>query len=52
MANFWRMLGLIAAVVTLPAAVQAEKVLRVVPHADLKIVDPYATTATITPQHR
>src|SRR5205814_8453881 len=31
--------------------VRAEKVLRVVPHADLKIVDPYTTTATITLMH-
>ena len=30
---------------------RAEKVLRVVPHADLKIVDPYTTTATITLMH-
>src|SRR5438045_8601527 len=34
-----------------PTAAQAEKVLKVVPHADLRIVDPYATTATITLMH-
>jgi len=42
-----------AALLALPAAAQAqaEKVLRVVPHADLRIVDPYGTTATITLMH-
>src|ERR687883_424779 len=34
-----------------PLGARAEKVLRVVPHADLKILDPYTTTATITLMH-
>jgi len=34
-----------------PAAVRAETVLRVVPHADLKILDPHTNTATITLMH-
>jgi len=29
----------------------AQKVLRVVPHADLKVLDGYQTTATITGMH-
>ncbi|MBM3506113.1 MAG: ABC transporter substrate-binding protein, partial [Alphaproteobacteria bacterium] len=29
----------------------AQKVLRVVPHADLKVLDGYQTTATITAMH-
>ena len=40
-----------AVLLAVPAAAQAEKVLRVVPHADLKILDPYTTTATITLMH-
>jgi peptide/nickel transport system substrate-binding protein len=47
----WLSLALLLAVALAPAAVRAEKVLRVVPHADLKILDPYATTATITLMH-
>src|SRR5215212_5067117 len=35
----------------LPAAAQAEKVLKVVPHADLKVLDPHTNTATITLMH-
>ena len=42
---------LIFSLLALPIAAQAEKVLRVVPHADLKILDPYTTTATITLMH-
>ena len=38
-------------VALLPLGARAEKVLRVVPHAELKILDPYATTATITQMH-
>src|SRR5260370_6604435 len=51
MARFWLKLGLALALIAMPLGAQAEKVLRVVPHADLKIVDPYTTTATITLMH-
>src|SRR5437762_6653447 len=51
MVKFWLKVAAVAAVVALPAPAQAEKVLRVVPHADLKILDPYTTTATITLMH-
>jgi peptide/nickel transport system substrate-binding protein len=34
-----------------PAAAQTEKVLRVVPHADLRILDPHTSTATISLMH-
>ena len=34
-----------------PQPAQAQKVLRVVPHADLKVLDGYQTTATITGMH-
>ena len=51
MARFWLRLGLLLALAVAPVAAKAEKVLRVVPHADLKILDPYATTATITLMH-
>src|SRR6266576_6359713 len=44
-------LVLVLLLVAAPLSARAEKVLRVVPHADLKIVDPYATTATITLMH-
>src|SRR5215831_17009834 len=44
------LLTVAALAMTAPPA-KAEKVLRVVPHADLRIVDPYATTATITLMH-
>jgi peptide/nickel transport system substrate-binding protein len=49
----WRLklglaLGLMAAP---PFAAQAEKVLKVVPHADLRIVDPHTSTATISLMH-
>src|SRR5438477_8716723 len=44
-------LVLVLLFVAAPLSARAEKVLRVVPHADLKIVDPYATTATITLMH-
>ena len=48
----WGGIGLAAALlIAAPFAAQAEKVLKVVPHADLRIVDPYATTATITLMH-
>src|SRR5437868_8293607 len=42
---------LLLALALAPVGARAEKVLRVVPHADLQIVDPYATTATITLMH-
>ena len=51
MAKVWPKLALTALLLALPLGAQAEKVLRVVPHADLKIVDPYTTTATITLMH-
>src|SRR6266513_3856997 len=51
MVRFWLKLGLVLLLVAAPLSARAEKVLRVVPHADLKIVDPYATTATITLMH-
>jgi hypothetical protein len=39
------------AALALPMTAPAENALRVVPPAALKILDPYATTATITPMH-
>ncbi len=39
------------ALTTSGAALAQQKVLRVVPHADLKVVDGYQTTATITSMH-
>jgi peptide/nickel transport system substrate-binding protein len=51
MVRFWLKLGLALALIAMPIGARAEKVLRVVPHADLKIVDPYTTTATITLMH-
>ena len=44
-------IGALAAVGLAPGAAQAEKVLRVVPHADLKNIDPIWTTAYITRNH-
>src|SRR5258708_959111 len=42
----------LAALIATPfAPAYADKVLRVVPHADLKVVDGYQTTATITSMH-
>ena len=49
-----RMTALAAAALALTtsgAALAQQKVLRVVPHADLKVLDGYQTTATITAQH-
>jgi hypothetical protein len=40
MAKFWMKMAAAAVLLAVPAAAQAEKVLRVVPHADLKILDP------------
>jgi peptide/nickel transport system substrate-binding protein len=51
MARFWLKLGLALALIAMAGGARADKVLRVVPHADLKIVDPYTTTATITLMH-
>src|SRR3954451_12268950 len=52
MSRSWLRLGLpLALVALLPLGARADKVLRVVPHADLKILDPYTTTATITLMH-
>ena len=44
-------IGAIAAVGLAPGAAQAEKVLRIVPHADLRNIDPIWTTAYITRNH-
>ena len=49
-----RMTALAAAMLALTtsgAALAQQKVLRVVPHADLKVLDGYQTTATITAMH-
>ena len=51
MTKFRTALGATLLLAAAPFAAQAEKVLKVVPHADLRIVDPYATTATITLMH-
>src|SRR5436305_9721464 len=51
MPRVWLKVALAALLLALPLGARAEKVLRVVPHADLKIVDPYTTTATITLMH-
>src|SRR4029077_5190025 len=51
MSKFWSKVAILLVLVAVPVAARAEKVLRVVPHADLKIVDPYPTTATITLMH-
>ena len=45
------LLFLAAAVMALSGTAQAEKVLRIVPHADLKNLDPIWTTAYITRNH-
>jgi peptide/nickel transport system substrate-binding protein len=39
------------AMMALPITAHAEKVLRVVPHADLRILDPHTSTATISLMH-
>ena len=44
-------LGAAAGLAFAPGAAQAEKVLRIVPHADLKNLDPIWTTAYITRNH-
>jgi peptide/nickel transport system substrate-binding protein len=44
------LLGL-ALLAPLNASRAADKVLRVVPHADLKVLDPHTNTATITLMH-
>src|SRR5437762_13911658 len=44
-------LVLVLLLVAAPLSARAEKVLRVVPHADLQIVDADATPATITLMH-
>ena len=51
MTKIWTALGATLLLAAAPFAARAEKVLKVVPHADLRIVDPYATTATITLMH-
>jgi len=48
----WSAVALAATVLaTVSGAASAQKVLRVVPHADLKVLDGYQTTATITAMH-
>src|SRR3954451_16812786 len=42
---------LLAVLVPLGGPKAADKVLRVVPHADLKVLDPHTNTATITIMH-
>ena len=44
-------LGLLFVVALLPAGAAAQNVLRVSPHADLKVLDPHTNTATITIMH-
>src|SRR5262249_44307314 len=51
MTKQWLAFGVAAALLALPVAGHAEKVLRVVPHADLRIVDPHTSTATISQMH-
>src|SRR3954469_16137002 len=51
MTKFWSKGAILLLPFAVPIGARAEKVLRVVPHADLKIVDPYTTTATITLMH-
>ena len=42
---------LLALLAPISGASAADKVLRVVPHADLKVLDPHTNTATITIMH-
>jgi len=42
---------LLALLAPISGASAADKVLRVVPHADLKVLDPHTNTATITLMH-
>ncbi len=46
-----RVLILAAGLALAASPVLAQKVVRIVPHADLKVVDGHQTTATITGQH-
>ncbi|MBM3534860.1 MAG: ABC transporter substrate-binding protein [Alphaproteobacteria bacterium] len=46
-----RILALAAGLALAAAPALAQKVVRIVPHADLKVVDGHQTTATITGQH-
>ena len=51
-AGWWRVAGAaLAAVLTWPMLAQAETTLRIVPQADLKILDTVFTTANITSNH-
>ena len=43
--------ALLALIVAAGRGEAADKVLRVVPHADLKVLDPHTNTATITVMH-
>jgi peptide/nickel transport system substrate-binding protein len=50
--SWWRIAGIaLAAAVALPWAARAETTLRIVPQADLKILDTVFTTANITSNH-
>ncbi len=51
MRTFGLVLALLTLVATAGGAVAADKTLRVVPHADLKVLDPHTNTATITLMH-
>jgi peptide/nickel transport system substrate-binding protein len=51
MARLWLSWALLLVLAFIPAEARAEKVLRVVPHADLKVLDPHTNTATITLMH-
>jgi peptide/nickel transport system substrate-binding protein len=51
MTKFWMKLGAVIVLLATPAGAETEKVLRVVPHADLRIVDPHTSTATISQMH-
>src|SRR6516162_1248076 len=44
-------MALLALIVAAGRVEAADKVLRVVPHADLKVLDPHTNTATITLMH-
>jgi peptide/nickel transport system substrate-binding protein len=49
--TFWLITALLAMIGAAVDAAAADKTLRVVPHADLKVLDPHTNTATITIMH-
>ena len=51
MAKWGMRLAAVLLAAAVPGVVQADTVLRVVPHADLKVLDPHTNTATITLMH-